>query len=25
VKVEDPKEADILLTPAQYKELVEKH
>jgi len=25
VKVEDPKEADILLTPAQYKELIEKH
>ncbi len=25
IKVEDPKEADNLLTPEQYKELIEKH
>jgi glycine cleavage system H protein len=25
IKIEDPKEADNLLTPEQYKELIEKH
>ena len=25
IKVEDPKEAENLLTPGQYKELIEKH
>jgi glycine cleavage system H protein len=25
IKIDDPKEADTLLSPEQYKELIEKH